>query len=45
MSVEAGVPGRNTPSGVGMIVASRTPPPVIHRLREEVLKALARPDV
>jgi tripartite-type tricarboxylate transporter receptor subunit TctC len=28
-----------------MIVASRTPPAVIDRLHDEVLKAVARPDV
>ena len=44
-TVEAGVPGSEYTFWVGMIVASRTPPAVIQRLHDEVLKALAQPDV
>jgi tripartite-type tricarboxylate transporter receptor subunit TctC len=44
-TVEAGVPGSEYTFWVGMIVASRTPPAVVQRLHDEVLKALAQPDV
>ncbi len=44
-TVEAGVPGSDYTFWVGMIVASNTPAPVVKRLHEEALKALANPDV
>lgn len=44
-TVEAGVPGSDYTFWVGMIVASATPAPVVKRLHEEALKALANPDV
>ncbi|MGQ2978855.1 MAG: Bug family tripartite tricarboxylate transporter substrate binding protein [Polaromonas sp.] len=44
-SVEAGVPGSDYTFWVGMIVASNTPAPVVKRLHEEALKALAHPEV
>ena len=42
---EAGVPGSDYTFWVGMIVASATPAPVVKRLHEEALKAMANPDV
>lgn len=44
-TVEAGVPGSDYTFWVGMIVASATPAPVIKRLHDEALKALASPEV
>lgn len=44
-TVEAGVPGSDYTFWVGMIVASNTPAPVVKRLHEEALKALANPEV
>lgn len=44
-TVEAGVPGSDYTFWVGMIVPSATPAAVVRRLHEEVLKALANPDV
>lgn len=44
-TAEAGVAGSDYTFWVGMIVASNTPAPVIRRLHEEALKALANPDV
>ena len=44
-TVEAGVAGSDYTFWVGMIVASTTPAPVVRRLHEEALKALANPDV
>ena len=44
-TVEAGVPGSEYIFWVGMIVASGTPAPVVKRLHEEALKALASADV
>lgn len=44
-TVEAGVPGSEYTFWVGMIVASATPPAIVQRLHDEVLKALATPDV
>ena len=44
-TVEAGVPGSDYTFWVGMIVPAATPPAVVKRLHEEVLKALAQPDV
>ncbi len=44
-TVEAGVPGSDYTFWVGMIVASNTPAPVVKRLHEEALKALATPEV
>ena len=44
-TLEAGVPGSEYTFWVGMIVASATPPAVVQRLHDEVLKALATPDV
>ena len=44
-TVEAGVPGSDYTFWVGMIVASATPAPVVKRLHEEALKAMANPDV
>jgi len=44
-TVEAGVPGSDYTFWVGMIVPAATPAPVIKRLHEEVLKALANPEV
>jgi tripartite-type tricarboxylate transporter receptor subunit TctC len=44
-TVEAGVPNSDYTFWVGMIVPSATPPAVVKRLHDEVLKALATPDV
>jgi tripartite-type tricarboxylate transporter receptor subunit TctC len=44
-TVEAGVPGSDYTLWVGMIVPSATPAPIVKRLHEETLKALASPDV
>lgn len=44
-TVEAGVAGSDYTFWVGMIVASATPAPVVKRLHEEALKALANPEV
>lgn len=44
-TVEAGVPNSDYTFWVGMIVPAATPPAVVKRLHEEVLKALATPEV
>jgi tripartite-type tricarboxylate transporter receptor subunit TctC len=44
-TVEAGVPGSDYTFWVGMFVPAATPPAVVRRMHEEVLKALANPDV
>jgi tripartite-type tricarboxylate transporter receptor subunit TctC len=44
-TLEAGVPDSDYTFWVGMIVASATPAPVVRRLHEEALKALASPEV
>ena len=44
-TVEAGVPGSDYTFWVGMIVASATPAPVVRRLHDEALKAMASPEV
>lgn len=44
-TVEAGVAGSDYTFWVGMIVASSTPAPVVRRLHEEALKAMANPEV
>lgn len=44
-TVVAGVPDSDYTSWVGMIVASATPAPVLKRLHDEALKALANPAV
>ena len=44
-TVEAGVPDSDYTFWVGMIVASATPAPVLKRLHDEALKALANPEV
>ena len=44
-TVEAGVPGSDYTFWVGMIVPSATPAPIVRRLHEEVVKALANADV
>lgn len=44
-SIEAGVPGSDYTLWVGMIVPSATPAPVVKRLHEEALKALASPEI
>jgi tripartite-type tricarboxylate transporter receptor subunit TctC len=44
-TVVAGVPGSDYNFWVGMIVPAATPAPVIRRLHDEVVKALANPDV
>jgi tripartite-type tricarboxylate transporter receptor subunit TctC len=44
-TLEAGIPGSDYIFWVGMIVPGATPAPVIRRLHEEVLKALASPEV
>ena len=44
-TVEAGVPGSDYTFWVGMIVASATPAPIVKRLHDEALKAMADPDV
>jgi tripartite-type tricarboxylate transporter receptor subunit TctC len=44
-TVEAGVPGSDYTFWVGMLVPSATPAPVVKRLHEEALKALASPEV
>jgi tripartite-type tricarboxylate transporter receptor subunit TctC len=44
-TVEAGVPGSDYTFWVGMIVPAATPAPVVKRLHDEALKALASPEV
>jgi len=44
-TVEAGVPGSDYIFWVALLVPSATPQPVLRRLHEEALKALAQPDV
>ena len=44
-TLEAGVPDSDYTVGVGMIVPAATPAPVVKRLYDEALKALANPDV
>ena len=44
-TLEAGVPGSDYTFWVGMLVPSATPAPVLRRLHEEALKALASADV
>ncbi|CAN5516291.1 tripartite tricarboxylate transporter substrate binding protein [soil metagenome] len=44
-TLEAGVPGSDYIFWVGMIVSSSTPAPIIKRLHDEVVKALANPEV
>ena len=44
-TVEAGVAGSDYTFWVGMLVASTTPAPVLKRLHEEALKAMANPEV
>ena len=44
-TVEVGVAGSDYTFWVGMIVASNTPAPVVKRLHEEALKAMANPEV
>ncbi len=44
-TIEAGVAGSDYTFWVGMIVASSTPAPVVKRLHEEALKAMANPEV
>ncbi len=44
-TVEAGVPGSDYVFWVAMIVSSKTPQPVMQRLHDEALKAIADPDV
>ena len=44
-TLEAGIPGSDYTFWVGMIVASGTPAPIVKRLHDEALKALANPEV
>ena len=44
-SIEAGVPGSDYTLWVGMIAPSATPPAIIKKLYDEVLKALASPEI
>ena len=44
-TLEAGIAGSDYTFWVGMIVASATPAPVVKRLHEEALRALASPEV
>lgn len=44
-TLEAGIPGSDYTFWVGMIVPSATPAPVVRRLHDEALKALASPEV
>ena len=44
-SIEAGVPGSDYTLWVGMIAPSATPPAIIKKLHDEVLKALASPEI
>jgi tripartite-type tricarboxylate transporter receptor subunit TctC len=44
-TIEAGVPGSDYTLWVGMIVPSATPAPIVKRLHDEVIKALATPEV
>jgi tripartite-type tricarboxylate transporter receptor subunit TctC len=44
-TLEAGIPGSDYTFWVGMIVASGTPQPVVKRLHDEAIKALASPEV
>lgn len=44
-TVEAGVPDSDYTLWVGMIVPSATPAPIVKRLHDEALKALASPEV
>ena len=44
-TLEAGIPGSDYTFWVGMIVAGNTPAPIVKRLHDEALKALANPEV
>ena len=44
-TLEAGIPGSDYTFWVGMIVASGTPAPIVKRLHDEAIKALANPEV
>jgi tripartite-type tricarboxylate transporter receptor subunit TctC len=44
-TIEAGVPGSDYTLWVGMIVPSATPAPIVKRLHDEAIKALASPEV
>jgi tripartite-type tricarboxylate transporter receptor subunit TctC len=44
-TIEAGVPGSDYTLWVGLIVPSATPAPLVKRLHEEALKAIASPEV
>jgi tripartite-type tricarboxylate transporter receptor subunit TctC len=44
-TAEAGVPGSEFNFWIGMMVPSKTPKDIVNRLNEEVLKALATPEV
>jgi tripartite-type tricarboxylate transporter receptor subunit TctC len=44
-TIEAGVPGSDYTLWVGMIVPSATPAPIVKRLHDEAIKALATPEV
>ncbi|MGZ5147751.1 MAG: Bug family tripartite tricarboxylate transporter substrate binding protein [Burkholderiales bacterium] len=42
---EAGVPGYEATGWYGIVAPARTPPPIITRLNQEIVKVLALPDV
>ena len=42
---EAGVPGVDISGWIGLLAPARTPPPIIARLHEEVVKILATPEI
>lgn len=42
---EAGVPGYESKSWYGFVVAAKTPPAIIARLNKEIVQVLSRPDV
>lgn len=44
-TAEAGVPGSEFNFWIGMLVPAKTPRPIIQRLHDEVVKALATPEV
>ena len=42
---EAGVPGYESQSWYGFVVAAKTPPAIVGRLNKEIVQILQRPDV
>jgi tripartite-type tricarboxylate transporter receptor subunit TctC len=42
---EQGLPGFDSASWVALVAPAKTPPPVLAKLREDVAKAIASPDI